>query len=214
MKQNKKIIGKNNWEYLISISASLFSIFSLTISITFSMGSFKEFSMYTALGLAMIASVMSIYILRRKTKSIKRFDPLKEKKVFLSYVRQDKEKVQTIYFRLKELGLNPWMDLEDLKPGDLWSDKIDEAIKSSDFVLLCFSQNSISKKGFVTKEIDAALKRYYENEGRSPTFLIPIKLDESSIPVQLSMFQYVDLTSKLGWDSLIKTIKEKFDLQK
>jgi len=211
-----KIDRKKYWDIYITLIGVVLSITSLIISFSHSFynlkGNPKAFSLI-AIPIAIIASVLSIYILRRKNKQIEKYNLIRDKKVFLSYVRQDKEKVKTVYHQLKSLGLNPWMDIENLQPGEIWVEKIEDAIKSSDLVLLCFSRASLNKSGFISKEIDIALKEYHNNKSNE-TILIPVKLDDSNIPPQLSMFQYADLTNKEGWDKLINTLKEKFNLEK
>ena len=51
--------------------------------------------------------------------------------VFLCHSSEDKAEVRQIYEALKVRGLKPWIDEVDLKPGDRWRSKIEEALKSA-----------------------------------------------------------------------------------
>ncbi|HAO21517.1 MAG TPA: serine/threonine-protein kinase pkn1, partial [Desulfobacteraceae bacterium] len=51
---------------------------------------------------------------------------------------------------LKNAGLEPWLDTEDLLPGQLWKTAIDKAIRESSYFLVLLSFNSVTKeKGFI-----------------------------------------------------------------
>src|ERR1035438_2695406 len=77
--------------------------------------------------------------------------------VFLCHASADKPAVRALYHRLQEDGFQPWPDEEDLLPGQDWEPQIRRAVRESDVVLVCLSQSSVSKKGFVQKEIKFAL---------------------------------------------------------
>ena len=98
-------------------------------------------------------------------------------KVFISYAREDRKTALKLYHDLKKAGLNPWLDLKNLLPGQNWQRHIELAIKSSDFFIALLSNNSVSKKGYVQKELKKALDildEYPHGEG----FVIPVRLDE------------------------------------
>ena len=61
---------------------------------------------------------------------------------------------------LKKEGFNPWMDKVDLRSGSLWKKEIPQVIKQSRFVIIFFSNHSISKRGYVQTEFKLALKKY------------------------------------------------------
>ena len=60
--------------------------------------------------------------------------------VFISYAREDEDRVTRICQRLFDLGVKPWMDKFDLLPGEKWKPSVTKAIERSDFVLVCLSQ--------------------------------------------------------------------------
>src|SRR2546421_8790241 len=78
-------------------------------------------------------------------------------RIFLSYAREDRPRVEQIYLRLRAEGFDPWMDTHDIQAGQNWSSVIGDAIRQADFTLVFVSRNSLSKRGFVQREIKAAI---------------------------------------------------------
>ena len=84
-------------------------------------------------------------------------DPTRKLRVFLCHASADKKAVRELHQRLGKRGFAPWLDEEDLLGGQDWRLQIRQAVEASDIVLVCLSQKSISKRGFVQKEIIFAL---------------------------------------------------------
>ena len=82
--------------------------------------------------------------------------PLKPARIFLSYVRKDVAKVTQLHQQLVEAGFQPWMDTEDLIPGEEWEPAINKAIRKADFFLACMSPNSVNKRGVIQPPYAAA----------------------------------------------------------
>lgn len=130
-----------------------------------------------------------------------------EPTVFLSYAREDRAKVEQIYDSLRAEGLRPWLDTHDIMPGQAWAPVIGEAIRAADFMLIFISHNSVSKRGYVQRELRAALNVLSElPEGA--IFLIPVRLDNSELPESLRDIQCVDLFEKDGWRKLLFSLKQ------
>lgn len=103
------------------------------------------------------------------------------KTIFLAHASEDKKRVRELYKKLKESGLEPWLDEEDLMPGVKWDDKIKEAIKKSRFFMACFSKNSISKSGYIQKELRLALSEL-EQKAPDVIYFIPALIDDVELP--------------------------------
>ena len=73
-------------------------------------------------------------------------------RVFLCHASEDKVRVRSLYQELKGEGFAPWLDEEDIQPGQQWDAEIAKAIRGSDVVLVCLSQRS-EKRGYIQKEI-------------------------------------------------------------
>ncbi len=126
--------------------------------------------------------------------------------IFLSYAREDKEKVKSFYQQLSNAGFKPWMDTKDILPGERWKSSIQKAIRRSDFFLACLSANSVNKRGLIQKEIKDALDIWQEMlEG--DIYLIPVRLEGCEVPETLHDFQWVNLFEEGGWTRLVKAIQ-------
>lgn len=126
-------------------------------------------------------------------------------KVFLSYASEDFSRVQPIYEQLKQNGLNPWLDRENLLPGVDWDREIVREIKRSHFVLFCISSRSINKRGYVQKELRTALSAF-DRIPMGQTYLIPVRLEECPIPDELSRYHFADVFRDGEFDKLLKSI--------
>lgn len=127
-------------------------------------------------------------------------------RVFLCHASQDKPIVRDIYARLLAEGwVEPWLDEEKLLPGEDWDFEIKKAIKYSDVVLICLSNRSQNKEGYLQKEIRYALD--IANEKPLGTiFLIPLKLEDCKIPENLSSWQWLNYSDEGAFDKLLRSL--------
>lgn len=131
---------------------------------------------------------------------------MEEIQIFISYASEDQDRVRVIYDKLVAHGFHPWLDREHLLPGQKWEPVIKQALKRSDFVLVCLSATSINKRGFLQKEIKQALEQADERlEG--DVYLIPARLDDCEVPDALSEIQWVDLFDDNGWEQLVRALE-------
>lgn len=113
-------------------------------------------------------------------------------RVFLCYASEDKPLVRDFYQRLLSEGwIEPWMDEGKILPGHDWRTKIEESVETSDVVIVCLSRNSVTKDGFVQKELRYAREISLEKPD-GDIFLIPLKLGECDAPRGLKFFQWAD----------------------
>ena len=126
--------------------------------------------------------------------------------VFLSYAREDRARVEQVYDGLRAEGLQPWMDSRDIMAGQEWPSVIGQALRSADFMLAFISRRSVSKRGYVQRELRAALSVASELP-QGAVFLIPVRLDDSELPEALRAFHFVDLFADDGWDILLRSLK-------
>ena len=104
--------------------------------------------------------------------------------------------------------MNPWLDHYNLLPGQDWNLEITKAVKNSDIVIVFISQDSISKSGYIQKEIKFAIDVASE-QPEEKIFLIPARIEKCNVPQSLSKWQYVDLFSPDGYDRLLNSLKFK-----
>jgi len=129
-------------------------------------------------------------------------------KVFLCHASDDKDAVRSLYHRLKRDGVSPWLDDVDIVPGQDWEEAISDAIRQSDVFLVCMSQTSVQKRGFVQRELRAAL-RVAEEMPAGMIFIVPARLDDCEPPSDLSHLQRVDLfrPEAEGYAKLLRALK-------
>lgn len=133
-------------------------------------------------------------------------------KIFLCHASQDKPIVRELHQRLKaEDWIDLWFDEKNLLLGDDWRSTIEEAVETSDIVIICLSSNSVSKEGFVQKEIRYAREMSLEKlEGA--IFIIPLRINECDVPRGLRFFQYADYfgdKKSETYDNLLKSLRER-----
>jgi outer membrane protein assembly factor BamD (BamD/ComL family) len=127
-------------------------------------------------------------------------------KVFLCHASGDKPPVREFYKRLVSEGVDAWLDQEKLLPGQDWRVEIPRAVQEADVVIVFLSKKSVSKEGYVQKEIKFALD-IAEEKPEGTIFLIPARLEDCLVPERLSRWQWVDLYEENGFVRLLRSLK-------
>jgi len=78
---------------------------------------------------------------------------------------------------------------------------ISKAVRESAVVLVCLSAISVSKRGYVQKELKRALD-VAEELPEGSIFIIPVRLEQCEIPDRLRRWQYVNLFDPNGYEKL------------
>lgn len=113
-------------------------------------------------------------------------------RVFLCHSNNDKIVVRELYQRLLSEGwIDPWLDEEKLLPGQDWDMEIEKAVESADVVLACLSNNSVTKEGYIQRELKFVLDIALEKP-EGTIFVVPLRLDDCTMPRRLRTWQYVD----------------------
>lgn len=137
-------------------------------------------------------------------------NPNRPLRVFLCHASGDKPAVINLYERLVKDGIDAWLDKEKLIPGQNWQIEIPKAVKNSDVVIVCLSSQSVTKEGFVQKEIRFALDAADEKPDET-IFIIPARLENCGVPERLSKYHWVDLFSDDGYGWLLKALQIRAD---
>ncbi len=135
---------------------------------------------------------------------------VRQLRIFLCHAAEDKPAVKKVYNRLVLEGFQPWLDEENLLPGQDWRYEIDKAVRSSHLVIAFLSQRSISKTGYVHAEIKLSLDIVDEHPEGS-TFIIPILLEPCELPSRLSRWQYVKYYEQDGHRMLKRALLAKVE---
>jgi hypothetical protein len=133
----------------------------------------------------------------------------KKLQVFLCHASENKLEVKQIHERLVELGwVEPWLDVQALLPGQEWRLEIEYAVRESHIVLVCLSKKAVSKKGYVQKEIRVALEEA-DLMPQDTIYLIPLRLEECTVPRRLEKLEWVDYFEEDGFARLQKALKSQ-----
>lgn len=121
-------------------------------------------------------------------------------RVFLCHASQDKPAVRELYQRLNSEGwMDIWLDEEKLYPGQDWDFEIEKAVEAADVVIVCLSNNSVTKEGYVQRELRFVLQiADYKPDGT--IFVVPVRLDDCPLPRRLKIWQYIDFFPKNRMD--------------
>jgi uncharacterized protein DUF4407/TIR domain-containing protein len=71
--------------------------------------------------------------------------------VFLCHSSHDKPAIRELQKRLAENHIEPWLDEQNILPGQDWNHEIIGAVRKCDVVLICLSRGSTTKKGICPK---------------------------------------------------------------
>lgn len=126
-------------------------------------------------------------------------------KIFLCHSSGDKEDVRRLRTQLLSAGFQPWLDEEDILPGQDWDREIRRAIRACDLVLVCLSRASVTKTGYVQKEIRIVLDEA-DHQPEGTIYVIPARLEDCEVPERLQRWHRVDLFTADGYGRLLRSL--------
>jgi DNA-binding transcriptional regulator YiaG len=129
--------------------------------------------------------------------------------VFLCHAKEDKAEVHRLNKSLQNAGFQTWLDKERLLPGDDWQAEIEKAIRSAAAIVVCLSSTSVSKTGYVQKELRFALDTALYMPPAS-VFLIPCVLCEVKLPESLGHLHAVDLRQPGSVERVVVALKRRY----
>ncbi|KPA13876.1 small gtp-binding protein [Candidatus Magnetomorum sp. HK-1] len=135
--------------------------------------------------------------------------PKRSPQIFISYAQEDRKIAERIYSDLSREGFAVWIDFESLVPGQTWKYEIEKAIRSCEYFLVLLSRNSITKRGFVQKEIRVAMN-ILDEYPVDDIFIIPARIDNvSTSENRLNELNSVDLFPdyNAGLSKIIRALK-------
>ena len=129
---------------------------------------------------------------------------------FISYAREDLTVATKLYEDLRALGAEPWLDKKKLVGGQNWQVAIRKAIRECSHFIALLSSNSLSKRGFVQKELRDAIS-ILEEFPPDDIFVIPVRLEDVE-PIQeaLRNLHRIDLfpSYDAGLEELAKSLRQ------
>jgi len=103
--------------------------------------------------------------------------------IFLSYSREDRDRVAPLVEFLESKGLSVWWD-RNIQPGDSFEELIDEQILKASCVIVVWSHTSVNSRWVKNEAL----------EGQDRNILVPVMLDDIRIPVAFKQSQAADFT--------------------
>jgi uncharacterized protein YjbI with pentapeptide repeats len=101
--------------------------------------------------------------------------PIEFYSCFISYSNKDQEFAKRLHADLQAEKVRCWFAPEDLKIGDRFQERFEEAVRLFDKVMIILSESSVQSR-WVEREVNAARERE-DRENR--TVLFPISIDEA-----------------------------------
>ncbi|MCD6197414.1 MAG: toll/interleukin-1 receptor domain-containing protein [Deltaproteobacteria bacterium] len=103
-------------------------------------------------------------------------------KVFLSHAKEDKNRfVLDFAEKLRNNGIDVWLDKWEMLPGDSLIDKIfEEGLKNAEAIIIVLSNHSVNKP-WVKEELNAGMMKKIS----MGTKIIPVVIDNCSVPESL-----------------------------
>lgn len=125
--------------------------------------------------------------------------------VFICHSSKDKMEIDKVIKHFIDNDISYWIDSEQVKPGDFISQKIEEGLKNSKYIMPCLSGNI--KSGWTQIEYNSLLAK--EIKDRSLR-VIPLKLDncrEEDIPLLLLDKRWISYSNKTEFSEFLKFLK-------
>ena len=106
-----------------------------------------------------------------------------DRHAFISYVREDADRVDRLQRILEAAGIRVWRDTEDLWPGEDWRTRIRHAItKNALAFIVCFSEHSEARRvSGQNEEVMLAVDQMRLRRPDQP-WLIPVRFDDIDLP--------------------------------
>jgi hypothetical protein len=126
--------------------------------------------------------------------------------VFISYANKDQERVKPFYEELDRQGFSVWMDCFRLRAGQNWDFEIKRAQEKSEFIVTFLSNNSVSRRGYVQREMKDAVDKLKEKL-IDDIYLIPVLLDDDiEIPDEVKGIQCIRASNPNFMSELIEAV--------
>ncbi len=116
--------------------------------------------------------------------------------VFISYASEDKELAKKLSRLLENVGLGVWLEESHIMPGDNWAEKISQALKESQAMVVLVSPAAV-KSEWVRREIEFALGAKEYSGRLLPVFVGPReRIPQDRLPWILRRLEGIELTDQ------------------
>lgn len=131
-------------------------------------------------------------------------------RIFISYMKADRSKAGELFDRLQRMGATPWLDERSLLLGDVFEDKIREAIDACDGFVVLLGPD-FDRVGFRQREVRLALKALEKRPLTQP-FILPFLVRPCRVPSWCESFHTGDPSRPTSIDDFLYSIAMHFRL--
>jgi 5'-deoxynucleotidase YfbR-like HD superfamily hydrolase len=131
-------------------------------------------------------------------------------KVFLSHSSNDKLIIRRLNKDLTSHGFETWLDGNEVPHGASIPASISRGLSDSQILVLCISRHSVASK-WVAAEWESALSKHLNGDG---TKVIPLRLDDSAVPVFLTQYRYSDFREKDQYEQSLSLLLDTLNIYK
>lgn len=132
-------------------------------------------------------------------------------KVFICHASEDKERfVLDFATKLSSKGIDTWVDIWEIYPGDSLVDKIfEEGITNAQAVIVVLSKYSVNKP-WVREELNASVVKRIKEEIK----LIPVVIDDCQVPESLQSIVWAKIKNLKNYEAEFnRIVKSIYDLR-
>lgn len=126
-------------------------------------------------------------------------------RMFVSHSHKDDKFTSLLVSHLNQLGVQAWMDSNDLGAGN-FQQRISEALDECEWFLLVLTRNALASK-WVRQEVDAANALKQRGRIKELLFIRAARFDYNQLPALWSTYNVFDATKKYG-AALQRIVKE------
>ncbi|MEP3632209.1 MAG: toll/interleukin-1 receptor domain-containing protein [Shimia thalassica] len=149
------------------------------------------------------ASLLMLRVMRRNRLR------MRARRAFIIYAHDDTELAQKIAATLREGGVEPWLDSEQIAAGEIWKDAIAKGLEESAMAVVLLTSKT-EKSDFAMSEVKAAI-RDMEASDKVTSPVIPVLFEGGSVPSQLAHIHYVDMSKDDAMSFLVKSVHRAMD---
>jgi hypothetical protein len=111
--------------------------------------------------------------------------------VFLCYPSEHQNTAIEVKNFVRSVGVECWYDKDVLVPGEDWNRTRKSALSSADVVLILCASQLAERDGVYQREINEALGAVADKRVGS-IFIIPFRIEDITLPSELSKYHWVD----------------------
>ncbi|PDW00946.1 toll/interleukin-1 receptor domain-containing protein [Candidatus Viridilinea mediisalina] len=115
---------------------------------------------------------------------------------FISYHAPDREVARWLTNQLRQAGLRPWFDQDEILTGQLWMERVEEGLTQARATLVLIGPHGVGR--WQRQEAYVAIRQAMSAPDQRP--VIPVLLpggDRHGLPLLLDSFSWVDLSQGL-----------------